>query len=67
MKKFSGSGFGTNNKQILLEEKTRKIKVKGDIIQNMNELEMLTRKTNKLNKKITLNLLYKAKGKSIFR
>ena len=60
MKRFSGSGFGSNSKQTLLDEKTRNITVKGDIIQNMNELEMITRKINKLNKKITLNLLYKA-------
>ena len=48
------------NKQLLYGEKTRNIVVKGDIIRNMNELEMITRKINKLNQKITLNLLYKA-------
>ena len=44
----------------LYEERTQNITVKGDIIQNMDELEMITNKINKLNKKITLNLLYKA-------
>ena len=34
--------------------------IKGDIIKSMKELELLTRKINKNNKKIVLNLLYKA-------
>ena len=34
--------------------------VKGDIIHDMNELELLTKKINKENKKIIINLLYKA-------
>ena len=34
--------------------------IKGDIIQNVKELELLTRKIGKNNKKIILNLLYKA-------
>ena len=34
--------------------------VKGDIIHDMKELEMLTKKINKENKKIIINLLYKA-------
>ena len=38
--------------------------VKGDIIQNTEELEMLTRKINKFNKKLTLNLIYKATADS---
>ena len=38
---------------------TRSI-IKGDIIQNLAELEMITRKINHANNKITLNLLYKA-------
>ena len=58
--KMKKSRLESNSKQLLFEEKTRNITVKGDIIQNMNELEMLTRKINKTNKKITLNLLYKA-------
>ena len=38
--------------------------VKGDIIHDTNELELITRKINKLNKKLTLNLLYKASADS---
>ena len=48
------------SKQPTFEEKTEEICVKGDIIHDTNELEMLTRKINKLNKKLTFNLLYKA-------
>ena len=40
--------------------KTTRSIIKGDIIHNLNELEMLTRKINNSNNKITLNLLYKA-------
>ena len=40
------------------EEDTQE--VKGDIIHDMKELEMLTKKINKENKKIIINLLYKA-------
>ena len=58
--KMKTSGMGGDSKQISFEEKTKNITVKGDIIQNVDELEMLTRKINKMNKKITLNLLYKA-------
>ena len=53
-----------NSQNISFGEKTKNIIVKGDIIRNMGELEMLTRKINKLNKKITLNLLYKASADS---
>ena len=52
------------NKQVSLEEKTEQICVKGEIIHDTNELEMLTKKINKLNKKLTLNLLYKASADS---
>ena len=52
------------NKQITLEEKTEQVCVKGEIIHDTNELEMLTKKINKLNKKLTLNLLYKASADS---
>ena len=38
--------------------------VKGDIIHNMNELEMITKKINKENKRIIINLLYKASADS---
>ena len=58
--KMKTAGMGSDSKQISFEKKTKNITVKGDIIQNVNELEMLTRKINKMNKKITLNLLYKA-------
>ncbi len=54
-----------NNKEIEEEkvlsiQDTRLEVVKGDIIQNTDELELLTRKISKNNKKIVLNLLYKA-------
>ena len=51
---------GLENKKILFEEKSKQVCVKGDIIHNTKELEMITRKINKFNKKLTLNLLYKA-------
>ena len=41
-------------------EDSEQICIKGEIIHNADELEFLTRKINKSNKKITLNLLYKA-------
>lgn len=44
----------------MAEAKVEKIQVKGDIIENVDELEMITRKINRGNKKITLNLIYKA-------
>ena len=44
------------------EEDTKE--VKGDIIHDMRELEMLTKKINKENKKIIINLLYKASADS---
>ena len=51
---------GLEKTQHLFEEKTQQISVKGDIIHNTEELEFITRKINKSNKKIILNLLYKA-------
>ena len=54
------SAGGLEKTQHLFEEKTQQISVKGDIIHNTEELELITRKINKANKKITLNLLYKA-------
>jgi len=53
---------GLGSKEIKFEEK--QICVKGDIIQDTSELELLTRKINKYNKKLTLNLLYKASADS---
>ena len=49
-----------NSQNIIIEEKSKNIRIKGDIIQNMNELEIITKKINKSNKKVILNLLYKA-------
>ena len=46
------------------EEDSQNITVKGDIIHDVSELEMLTKKINKDNKKLTLNLLYKATADS---
>ena len=39
---------------------TKRSIIKGDIIHNLQELEMITRKINKSNSKIILNLIYKA-------
>jgi len=55
---------GMDSKQITFEDKPEQICVKGDIIHNTDELEMITRRINKLNKKLTLNLLYKASADS---
>ena len=51
---------GMESKQLFFEDKTEQICVKGEIIHNTDELELLTRKINKLNKRLTLTLLYKA-------
>ena len=53
--------------KIKSEEKITKMTrtvIKGDIIHNIKELEMITRKINRSNNKITLNLLYKATADS---
>ena len=55
---------GLESKQITFEDKPEQIYVKGDIIHDTAELEMLTRKINKLNRNLTLNLLYKASADS---
>ena len=55
---------GIESKQKTFEDKPKKIIVKGDIIQNTDELEMLIRKINKFNRKIIINLLYKASADS---
>ena len=62
IKSMANSHIGI--KQILFEDRIKNTTIKGDILRNMNELEMLTRKINKLNNKITLNLLYKATADS---
>ena len=59
---FKAESKGLDSKEIKFEEK--QICVKGDIIQDTSELELLTRKINKYNKKLTLNLLYKASADS---
>ena len=50
---------GIDSKQLYFEETTQQICVKGDIIHNTDELELLIRKINKMNQRLTLNLLYK--------
>ena len=55
---------GMDSKQLFFEDKPQQICVKGDIIHNTDELELITRKINKLNQKLTLNLLYKATADS---
>ena len=49
---------------IELEDISQPSYVRGDIIHNMDELEMIITKINKNNSKITLNLLYKASADS---
>jgi hypothetical protein len=51
-----------DSKDIIYDEEEDTIK--GNIIHDTDELEMLTRKINKDNKKLTLNLLYKATADS---
>ena len=51
---------GMESRQLFFEDKSEQICVKGEIIHNTDELELLTRKINKSNKKLSLTLLYKA-------
>ena len=53
-----------NNEQFAYEKEVKQISVKGEIIHNTQELEMLCKKINKDNKKLTLNLIYKATADS---
>jgi hypothetical protein len=47
--------------KVMSENKLEKEEcVKGEIIHDMKELELITKKINKQNKKLTINLLYKA-------
>ena len=66
--KSNEQNAGLESKNITFEEKVQQICVKGDILRSAQELEMLTRKINtnliSQNKKITLNLLYKATADS---
>ena len=55
---------GLDSKQLYFEESPMQFAVKGDIIHNSSELELITRKINKLNRKLTLNLIYKARADS---
>ena len=59
---FKLESKGLESKELKFEEK--QICVKGDIIQDTSELELITRKINKYNKKLILNLLYKASADS---
>ena len=64
-KKMSNSKYdSSSSRQLLFDERINNITVKGDIIRNMDELEMITRKINKKNNKIILNLIYKATADS---
>ena len=49
-----------DNKEIIDEETPEEITVKGDIIHDISELELITKKINHNDQKLTLNLLYKA-------
>ena len=53
-----------DNKDIVNEDNSQDMSVKGDIIHDTSELDLLTQKINKLNQKLTLNLLYKATADS---
>ena len=55
---------GMESKQLYFEDRPEQICVKGEIIHNTDELELITRKINKTNQKITLTLLYKASADS---
>ena len=47
-------------KSLSSKEITQQLNVEGDIIHTAEELELITRQINKIDKKITLNLIYKA-------
>ena len=55
---------GDKEQDIIYEENSQDMTVKGDIIHDTSELELITKKINKLNQKLTLNLLYKASADS---
>ena len=55
---------GLESRQITFEDTPEQICVKGDIIHDTKELEMIARKINKTNRKLSLNLLYKATADS---
>ena len=51
-------------KEVIEDDTPEEITVKGDIIHDTNELELITKKINVKNQKLTLNLLYKATADS---
>ena len=53
-----------DDKEINDDDTPEEIVVKGDIIHDTSELELITKKINKHNQKLTLNLLYKATADS---
>ena len=64
MKSRASNNSNTEEKDVIYEENSQEMTVKGDIIHDPSELELLTKKINKLNQKLTLNLLYKATADS---
>ena len=57
---YGNTSSGEEDKELGYENTVEQIAVKGDIIHNTEEIEMLTKKINKDNQRLTLNLLYKA-------
>ena len=51
-------------KEVIEDDTPEEITVKGDIIHDTNELELITKKITVKNQKLTLNLLYKASADS---
>ena len=51
-------------KEVVEDDTPEEVTVKGDIIHDINELELITKKINHKNQKLTLNLLYKATADS---
>jgi len=51
-------------KEVIEDDTPEEITVKGDIIHDISELELITKKINVKNQKLTLNLLYKATADS---
>ena len=64
MRSRASNNSNTEEKDVIYEESSQEMTVKGDIIHDPSELELLTKKINKLNQKLTLNLLYKATADS---
>ena len=57
------SSEGEQN-QHLFHQRIQQYSVKGEIIHNREELELITKMMNKINKKVIINLLYKATADS---